>query len=271
MRLISHTGHSEFFLEFHKNLKVGDCLCGLAAKTGEVIVSKKSTYDTRHTINYEGMTPHGYIIMPLKARGSVVGVIYLFMPVDFEIGERRLSLLKSIGNQVGVAIDNSRLYEETKKSALHDPLTGIANRRMMNMIFKRTFEEVKRYKRPLSIIMLDIDHFKKYNDTKGHIAGDKALVAVSKVLINATRGVDLVSRYGGEEFLLLLPETDTVGAKILAERIRESIEKETDVTASLGVAICSEEVNDEEEFINKADSALYEAKNSGRNRVEINE
>ncbi len=269
MKLVSHTGHSEFFLELHKNLKVGDCLCGLAAKTGEVIVSKSSTDDSRHTIKYAGMTPHGYIILPLKARGKVIGVIYLFMPLGFDIGERRMNLLSAIGNQVGVALDNSMLYEETKRSALHDPLTGLANRRMMEMIFKRTLEEVKRYERPFSIIMLDVDHFKKYNDTKGHTAGDEALVNVSKVLIKATRGVDLVSRYGGEEFLILLPETGLEGTIILAERIRESMEEDTDVTVSIGIATCSKEIKDEEDFINRADAALYQAKNNGRNRVEI--
>jgi diguanylate cyclase (GGDEF)-like protein len=168
-----------------------------------------------------------------------------------------------------VALDNSKLYEETKRSSLYDPLTGLANRRMMHLIFKRNFEEAKRYGRPFSVIMLDIDFFKKYNDTKGHTAGDRLLVDVSKVLINSTRGVDLVSRYGGEEFLILLPETDLPGAQILAERIRESVEKGTDVTASLGIACCTGETQSEEELINKADAALYQAKETGRNRVEV--
>ncbi len=269
MTLVSHHGHPDSFIEIHKGLRVGDCLCGHAASTGEIIISKHSHKDGRHTISYPGMNPHGHIVIPLKARDMVVGVLYLYMPVDFEINERKLRLLNSIGNQIGISVDNAKLYADTKKSSLHDPLTGLANRRLMHIFFSRGFAKAKRNKSPFSIILLDIDFFKKYNDTKGHTAGDNALIEIGEHLLKETREVDLVVRYGGEEFLVLLPDTTLERAQEAAERIRMIIETNTGVTVSLGVSSYKKEIFSEEELINRADEALYRAKKNGKNRVEL--
>lgn len=271
MNLVSHTGHSEYFINIHKDLGVGECLCGLAAETGKNIVSGNSAGDPDHTIKYIGMTSHGSIIVPLKVKDNVIGVLYVYTPVDYDMDKRNINLLASIGNHIGLALDNSRLYEETKKSSLNDPLTGIANRRMMQIIFNKNLKKAKMSKLPFSVIMIDIDHFKQYNDTKGHTAGDKVLVDVSRLLINTIRGADLAARYGGEEFIVMLNETDLKGAQIVAENIRRSVEKKTDVTVSLGVSCYTDDIQNEEELISKADSALYEAKKNGRNRVETRE
>lgn len=112
MNLVAHLGHTEEFLNLHKGMKIGDCLCGLAAKTGEIIISKNSGHDSRHTITYPGITPHGHIIVPLKARGRVVGVLYLYVPADVDVDEHKISILLSIGNQIGIAIDNTKLYND---------------------------------------------------------------------------------------------------------------------------------------------------------------
>lgn len=269
MALVSHLGHSKSFIESHKGMRVGTCLCGLAAKTGEIIISKNSKLDERHTIQYREIAPHGHIIIPLKARGIVVGVLYFYMAVDFHIDERRLRLLNAIGNQIGISLDNAKLFEETKRSSLYDPLTGLANRRMMHIVFSRIIAEVKRTDKPFSIIMLDIDRFKEFNDSKGHSAGDKLLVELAGHLLKESREVDLAVRYGGEEFLILLPDTGLQMAHEAAERIRKAVEVKTDITISLGVASYSKETVNEEHLINKADSALYLAKRNGRNRVEV--
>jgi PAS domain S-box-containing protein len=162
MKLASHLGHTDEFLALHKDMKVGDCLCGIAAKTGEIIVSKNSAEDSRHSITYPG-PPHGHVILPLKAAAKIVGVLYLYLPPDLDINEERLKILSDIGSQVGIAIENAKLYEETKTLSLHDSLTGLANRRLLDIIFERNFIRAKRFSSPLSVLMLDIDHFKRYN------------------------------------------------------------------------------------------------------------
>lgn len=270
MKLVSFRGHPEDFLDLHKSMRIGDCLCGLAAKTGEIIVSKNCNRDIRHTIRYPGMSPHGHIIIPLHARGRTTGVLYLYLKADIERNEDKLKLLTYMGNQIGIAIENARLYEETKMFALHDPLTGLANRRMMNIVFERTLNRARRLKEPFSLMMLDIDRFKKYNDTYGHSAGDELLIKIATLILKETRQIDLVVRYGGEEFLVLLPETDLTRACEAAERVRKTVEAHTGVTISIGIASYSKEIQSEKELIGKADKALYKAKQNGRNRVEAN-
>jgi diguanylate cyclase (GGDEF)-like protein len=268
MHLIAHLGHAASFIEMHKDMKVGDCLCGQVAKTGEIITSKNSNTDNMHTIKYPDMEPHGHIVVPLRTLNRVIGVLYLYTPPEIELDDHQINLLSSLGNQIGVALYNSQLYEETRKLTLEDPLTGLANRRFMDIMLKRSFAKAVRFKRPLSVIMLDIDHFKKYNDTHGHREGDKILVKLAQVLEKETREIDLAVRYGGEEFLVLLPETGLKSACEVAERIRLTVQTATKVTVSLGVTSYHENIH-QDEIIEKADEALYKAKQNGRNRVEV--
>jgi diguanylate cyclase (GGDEF)-like protein/PAS domain S-box-containing protein len=269
MNLVSHLGHPKSFLNMHGNMTVNDCLCGLAVRTGEIIISKNSHTDCNHTIAYPEMTPHGHIIIPLKAIDKILGVLYLYLPVDFDIDERTIQTFIAIGNQIGIAINNCLLHEKAKMLSLYDPLTKVANRNLMNVEIEKNFERSKRLKGPFSIIMTDIDNFKKYNDTYGHTYGDRLLVEVAKILSNEVRTVDLVARYGGEEFLIILPDTELKGAYDVAERIRRSVEAMTAITLSLGVISYFPEILNWEELIKKADTALYRAKQKGKNRVEV--
>jgi len=268
MELVAHLGHSRNFLDLHKDMTTDTCLCGLAAKTGEIIISKKCTSDIRHTIHWPGMSHHGHIILPLNAKARVVGVLYLYLPENFTLDIHMNHILLAIANQLGVAIHNAQLHNEIKESSLHDPLTGLANRRLMDIDIERNFARTKRTDAHLSVIMLDIDHFKKYNDTYGHTAGDELLVTVSDVIASETREMDLVVRYGGEEFLVLLPNADLTEAAHVAERIRNAVQRKTDVTISIGVSSYHRGMKSAEELIGEADTLLYAAKQNGRNRVE---
>jgi two-component system cell cycle response regulator len=268
MDLVSYLNHDKSFLNLHKSIRVGDCLCGLAAKTGKVIVSKNCD-DKRHTITYSGMKPHGHIIIPLIARGSVIGVLYLYLPANFHIDENKLKLFDSIGVQIGIALENAKLYEETKRVSLYDPLTGLANRRMMDIMLEKNFARSLRLEKPLSVIMLDIDYFKDYNDRLGHNAGDSLLVSLAAILLKETRKIDLVVRYGGEEFLVLLPDTEISKTIEVAERMRKKVEDSHGLTISLGVATYNQDMKKEEDLVIQADQALYQAKRKGRNRVEV--
>jgi diguanylate cyclase (GGDEF)-like protein len=245
-----------------------DCLCGLAARNGEIITSKDCRKDGRHKGKSHLRTPHGHVAVPLKSVNRVEGVLCLSTHPGAEPDKQILNLLSTLGNQIGIAIENLKLYEEAKSFSLHDPLTGLANRRLMQIQMEKSFESVKRYEKPLSIIMLDIDHFKKYNDTYGHVEGDRLLVSIANILLRQLRSPDHVFRYGGEEFLVMLPETDAKNAYKVAERLRKAVASQLTVTISLGVSSYHTSIQGKENLINAADNALYLAKQNGRNRVE---
>jgi diguanylate cyclase (GGDEF)-like protein len=179
-------------------------------------------------------------------------------------------LLSAVASQMGIAINNARLFENTKKSSLHDALTGLANRRFMEIEFAKRLETAKRYREALSIIMLDIDHFKNYNDTHGHQEGDGLLVKLADILLQQVRKTDYVFRYGGEEFLVILPKMGLDMAHETAERLRRAVEAEGEgITISLGVVSLNEGLQEKDTLIGAADKALYRAKANGRNRVAV--
>ncbi len=166
-----------------------------------------------------------------------------------------------------------RDMERFKHLAETDRLTGLFNKGKFNEVLKREIERARRYKRPLSLIIFDIDHFKRINDTYGHKVGDEVLKELAKLIKKNIRKTDFAARWGGEEFVILAPETDLDGAVKLAEKLRQTVEKHEfptvkNVTISLGVA---QYIDGEspEEFVIRADMALYKAKEGGRNRVEV--
>lgn len=163
--------------------------------------------------------------------------------------------------------------EEIVKLSITDKLTQIYNRLKLDETLKREFERSKRSDQPYSVIIIDIDYFKLVNDNYGHQMGDQVLVEFARMLRENIRMIDTIGRWGGEEFLVILPETDEEGALSLAEKLRDIINKHSfgrvgPITASFGVAISADDIN-EDELITRADEALYLAKNNGRNRVEI--
>jgi diguanylate cyclase (GGDEF)-like protein len=175
-----------------------------------------------------------------------------------------------------MAVENARLFDEVQRLATLDGLTGTYNRRHFMDVANLAFESARRFGQPLAAIMLDVDHFKSVNDRYGHAVGDQVLRALADRCRAALRSIDVLGRYGGEEFAIMLPGTQRHnGAMILAERIRQQVAQEpvqTDagpvrVTVSVGVAGMEADTPDPGELFKRADSALYEAKQAGRNRV----
>ena len=217
--------------------------------------------------------------LPLIARGKVIGVLFLDSSTPHSYSERELELLVPLGEQLAIAIENTRLFQEINRLAITDELTGLFNYRHFYHHLEQEFRRAQRYHRPLSLIMLDIDGFKRYNDDNGHLAGDQALRMIAGRLRSNTRGVDILARYGGDEFSIILPETDLSQAGVQAERVRAAMERDApgaqdrmdgkSVTASLGVACLGQEVRQVEDLVRAADQALYRSKAAGGNQVSI--
>jgi len=186
-------------------------------------------------------------------------------------------VLQAVSSELVVAVENSQLYKLTKKLSITDELTGLYNYRFLQQRLEQEWERANRYNRFLSLLMLDVDHFKDYNDAHGHLSGDKALAELAGIIQASVREVDMAARYGGEEFAVLLPETDAAGAFVTAEKIREAVaeHKFTDdegiptqmLTLSVGVATFPVHAVNREDILRQADDALYQAKHFGRDRV----
>lgn len=269
LRLVSSVDFPEAALEQCKCVRLGECLCGMAGSTGEIIYSANADNRAPAPICNPDKGSPGQIIIPLKAADKTVGVLTLYSMLTFEIDGQMRDMLSSIACQIGFAVENAKLYGETKISSLHDPLTGLANRRSLELQLVKSFEMAKRYEENFFVIMADIDHFKKFNDSHGHREGDKLLVRVAEILGLETRSSDYVFRYGGEEFLIILTKTNRTNAGMVAEKLRAAVETKAGITIRLGVASYEESMAGSDELIRMADAALYRAKENGRNRVEV--
>jgi len=182
--------------------------------------------------------------------------------------------LATVVRQLASAVKSAELHSKVLELSLTDGLTGIHNRRYFELLLQKEVERSQRYNRRLAAIMIDIDHFKRYNDSFGHPAGDDALRRVAEDIQNsARRGLDVVTRYGGEEFAIILPETDTEGALIVAETIRRHVADDTrflrTMSVSLGISSLSGDQLSHDTLLDRADRALYQAKNQGRNRTVV--
>lgn len=224
-----------------------------------------------------GAKARAYLGVPLILRDHVLGVMSVQSYTPDAYTPQQIRMFEMFAAQVAIVIQNSQLYEQVQQLAITDDLTGLPNRRVLFENGENEVTRAQRFDRPLSVIMLDIDHFKLVNDRYGHAAGDRVLREIAESLRNYLRNTDTAARYGGEEFVVLLPETDHLLASTVAERLRASIEHcvvETDkgeirVTVSLGVAMLDKNTMDFSKLISHADQALYLSKNNGRNRVTL--
>ena len=218
-----------------------------------------------------------WIFVPMMVRGDLVGALILQINAAKIIDDANRRLIQALANEAAIAFENARLFKEVERLSATDPLTNLCNRRQFDQAARQEFERAVRYDFPLTAIIMDIDFFKKVNDTYGHSMGDSVLVEVAAACLRGCRLSDVVSRYGGEEFCFLLPVTKVKEAYYFAERLRDSIAQlqfEADgrrfsVTASFGIATRLKGQDTIVNLLERCDQALYQAKEQGRNRVVI--
>ncbi|SJZ38082.1 diguanylate cyclase [Selenihalanaerobacter shriftii] len=215
------------------------------------------------------------IAVPLKVRDEIIGVILAIntlMAHSFSKEDERF--LTTLTNQVAIALENAKMYNRMEEIAIRDGLTQLYNHSYFQEALADEINRAKRYGQELSLILLDIDNFKDFNDTYGHQVGDKVLKELAKNLKSIIRDIDVVARYGGEEFVIILPATSTKGAEDVGFRINESVREmvvkddglELNVTVSIGVSTYNQALS-QKEFISEADKALYRAKKEGKDRT----
>ncbi|PWB76932.1 MAG: hypothetical protein C3F08_10845 [Candidatus Methylomirabilota bacterium] len=219
------------------------------------------------------------IRVPLIVKGEAIGGLCLDSTTPHCYGERELDLLKPLSEQLAIAIATGRLFQKVHRLAITDELTDLFNHRQFYRQLEQELKRTRRYGHPLSLIMLDVDRFKRYNDLNGHLAGDEALRLIGTMLKNSTRESDIVARYGGDEFGIILPETDLRQAWVQAERIRAVMEDRSPdghgapnrdrLTISLGVACLGPDMRKAEDLVRAADQALYRSKAAGGNQTSL--
>ncbi len=277
LKVVAARGFKNTSRLIDKTLPADNRLLDEIQRTEKPIILEDAQKDPRFE-HWEGANSvKGWLGVPLIRRGQFIG----FMTIDsYTVGAYHTEdaiIAQTFADEAAIMIENARLYEKAQELATLDGLTSIHNRRYFFEAASKEFERTIRYESSLSVIMIDIDHFKIINDRYGHAAGDKLLIQFVRRVKEQLRNIDILARYGGEEFAVLLPETGLEQARQAAERIREVIafqpfdltDAEPYITISLGVASNSPDVTNFDELIDHSDKAMYEAKKFGRNRVRV--
>jgi diguanylate cyclase (GGDEF)-like protein/PAS domain S-box-containing protein len=233
--------------------------------------------DTTAPCGHAAGVKNTYLCIPILAQGEAIGILHFQSTDEVPIlADSELSLKTTFAGQVGLSVANIRLREALRTQSIKDPLTGLYNRRYLTEMLDREIRRAVRAEQPLGVLMIDLDHFKKFNDTYGHDAGDTVLRETALVLSKSIRIEDMVCRYGGEEFVIILPTADLNAARGRAERIRAKMRQLAVlhqgqslgmITISVGVAALPLHGTDPKQLLEAADAALYRAKREGRDRV----
>ena len=264
------------------SVRFGEGLVGRVADRKEPLLVRDGTRDPRRTAGEQTRmtaTSFSMLLMPLVAGDETMGVVQFERDAPGRFTARDLSRVRALASQAAATIANVRSHQDVYNQAVTDSLTGLYNRRHMQAALLDERRRAQRYGHPLSVIMLDVDGFKGYNDTYGHVQGDVLLKMLADLLCQNVRSVDSVGRFGGEEFIVVMPETPATEAHYTAERLRTAVESTifpgfaedpglaVFKTISLGVATFPEDTDDTQQLVTLADNALYRAKRGGRNQT----
>ncbi|MEK6776483.1 MAG: sensor domain-containing diguanylate cyclase [bacterium] len=261
-------------------LKVGEGIAGWVALHGEPIIVEDVATDKRfcHKIDDSlDFKTRSILCVPLRSKGKILGVLEVINKINGKpFDQKDMDLVLTLVDQASIAIENSLLYKKATELAITDGLTQLFNFRYLHQSLDIEISRANRYHTEVSLIFLDLDYFKKINDRFGHLVGSQLLIDVGNILKNNLRPMDIICRYGGDEFIAVLPETGPEAALGTAERLRKMIEDHTfysdtgeafHLTASFGIASYPNHVKDKNELIQLADQSMYRVKENTRNAV----
>ncbi len=262
-------------------LKPGEGVAGWVAREKKPLLVPDVSKDPRFSKKADevsNFTTQSIICVPLVTRGKCLGVIELINKVESEEGfsEDDLLMLTTLADFSAIAIENAIFFQRVQELTITDDLTKLYNSRFLHSRLEYEVERAKRFRYELSMIFLDLDYFKEVNDTHGHLSGSKLLKETAQLILSLIRNVDMACRYGGDEFIILMPGTSKKSAAIVAEKIRAALSDSIflrdeglnlHLTASFGVASFPADASGKDELISKADHAMYDVKNRTRNGV----
>jgi diguanylate cyclase (GGDEF)-like protein len=265
-----------------KGLKLqhGEGIAGWVAREGKPLLVPDVGQDERFAARFDArtrFTTRSVLAVPMRSRGRTLGLIELVNGPDQPVfGEDDLRTLSSLADYAAIAIENARNFQRVQELTILDEHTGLYNSRHLHRVLESEIVRARRFGHRLSLIFLDLDHFKRVNDTYGHQHGSAVLRECGEVLLSVLRSVDVATRYGGDEFVCLLPETDREQAEICAQRLRDALNGRTfltqdglevRVTASFGIATFPDDAGSEHELMRQADLAMYRVKESTRDGI----
>lgn len=259
--------------------RAGEGVTGRVLDKGETVYIPDTGLDPNY-LYYKGEKREdgSFLSIPLIFRKKVVGVLNFFRNGRGRFSAGEIHFLNTLALELAIALVNAKLYSRTRELSVRDELTQLYNRRHFQEVLPLEIKRSQRFGKPLTLLMIDIDHFKEYNDRYGHLAGDERLKEMVHLIASRIREVDFFSRFGGEEFVLILPNTPRQDGIGVAEKVRELVRGHRYVTAqipsqpftvSIGVASYPEDAETMEDLVDAADIALYEAKGAGRDRVVV--
>lgn len=262
-------------------LRMGEGLAGWVAEKGEKLIIHDVSKDERFSRDVDlasGFETKSVVCVPLKCKGKVLGVVELVGKAGGdEFSEEDIFILTTLADYAAIALENAQYFQKVKELTITDDVTRLYNSRYMYDYLEQELRRAQRYGMDLSIIFLDLDYFKNVNDTYGHLIGSRLLREIAHVILGSLRSVDIAVRYGGDEFVMILPSTSKESALHVAERIRSALKSTTFLqeeglrirqTASFGVASFPTDANNKLDLIRQADRAMYQIKNTTRDGIE---
>lgn len=260
-------------------IRIGQGVAGWVVQYRKPLIINDVSADRRFDARFDTLTgfrTHSTLCAPLISRGRIIGAVELLNKKRGYFTADDLAMLRTLVEPGAIALENAILYQKSAELTVTDDLTKLFNSRYLNVHLSREIKRSHRYGTSVSLIFLDLDGFKHINDNHGHLAGSRALFEVGQVIQETVREIDVVARYGGDEFTIILPQTSAEGAMTIAERIRVAIEErpfladrgiEVRLTASFGVSTYPDHGQNKEELLQRADQAMYRVKDRGKNGV----